>query len=196
MNPGIIILIFVVVVFGACSVSRHTVRDKSGNSYGVIRTPDRKDWITKNLSVEVPGSSCYDNLKENCDRYGRLYDWKIANTVCNQLGEGWRLPSSDEWKSLAKNYGGAFGDSNDDGKAAFIALMDGGISEFDAMLSGGGAGGEFWRIDAHGFYWMSTEVTDSTAWFANFGKGRPALYLQSDGGKTAAFAVRCVKDSK
>jgi uncharacterized protein (TIGR02145 family) len=194
------LIIIAITSLGACSVSRsgsdiYAIRDKEGNSYKTMTMPDGKQWTIENIKANLPESFCYDNLESNCSRYGRLYTWKTAVTVCQQLGDEWRLPRSDEWQGLAKHYGGVFGDSDDNGKAAFIALMDGGSSKFNALLSGGGdPNGGFWRVEAHGFYWTSTEVSDSTAWFGNFGKGRPALYLQNDGGKTSAFAVRCVKD--
>lgn len=192
---AILLLVIFSIGLGACSVSRsQTVRDKDGKSYGVMKMPDGKEWTTTNISIDLPGSFCYDGLQSNCDRYGRLYTWKMAMEVCGELGDGWRLPTQDEWKTLAKQFGGAFGDSNDDGKAAFMALMNGGSSQFNAVLGGGSdpAGG-YKRIDAHGFYWTATETNDSTAWFGNFGKGRPALFIQNDGEKIRGFAVRCVK---
>jgi uncharacterized protein (TIGR02145 family) len=202
MIPKIASLLLIIFSAGlcACSVSRNvsstTIRNDE-KDYRVIKMPDGNDWTTKNLAIDVPGSLCYDSLQSNCDRYGRLYTWKTAMTVCGRIGEGWRLPTSDEWKSLAKHYGGVFGDSDDNGKAAFIALMDGGSSHFNAVFGGGGdEKGGYWRIDAHGFYWTSTEANDSTAWFGNFGKGRPALYLQNDGAKSDALAVRCIKEGR
>lgn len=154
--------------------------------------PDGKEWTTKNLDIDVPGSVTFDSLAYQ-ERYGRLYTWKDATTVCAALGEGWRLPSQEDWRTLAKHYGGVFSDSTD-GKGPFVALMEGGESKFNAVLSGGSSNGEFWRVDAHGFYWTNTSVNDTTAWFINFGKGRPALFLQNDGAKYEALAVRCVKD--
>jgi uncharacterized protein (TIGR02145 family) len=201
MPPRVIVLfLYISVMTYSCSVLRndknkHTIRDKDGNSYPVTRMADGKDWTTKNIAIDVPGSFCYDNLKINCDRYGQLYTWVTAVTVCTQLGDGWRLPTSDEWKNLAKYYGGVFDDSNDSGRAAYLALMDGGFSQFNALLGGGSdPNGGYKRIEAHGFYWTSSGSSDSTAWFGNFGKGRPAFFLQNDGEKDRAFAVRCVKD--
>jgi len=39
-------------------------------------------------------------IEQNCQKYGRLYDWATANAVCPQ---GWHLPSRDEWNKL-KDY--------------------------------------------------------------------------------------------
>ena len=48
--------------------------------------------------------------------------------------------------------------------------------------------------EAHGFYWTASESDGGNAWFYNFGKGRPALYRQSEGEKPRAFSVRCVRE--
>lgn len=105
------------------------------------------------------------------------------------------MPTNDEWKQLAKHYGGVRDDSDDAGKAAYTALMTGGRSGFNAVLGGGRSGdGEYARLEAHGFYWTASESTPATAWFYNFGKGGLALNRHSDGEKERAFSVRCVSD--
>jgi hypothetical protein len=42
--------------------------------------------------------------------------------------------------------------------------------------------------------WMATANDGRTAWFANFGKSSQSLYLQMEGEKTDAFAVRCLRN--
>jgi len=183
----------------ACSASQksghtYTIRDKTGTRYRAMHMPDGKDWTTQNINTNLPGSFCYDNVESNCNKYGRLYLWKTAHAACSQLGKGWRLPTRDDWKALAKHYGGVFDDSNDEGKGAYIALTNEGSSQFNILLGGGKDQDDTYkRIEAHGFYWTSTETSDSLAWFGNFGKGRPAFFLQNDGEKDRAFSVRCVK---
>lgn len=203
-----VLLSFIVFSIGlhACSVvsrsaragdSRYNIHDKEGNSYNVAIMADGKYWMTENMRMKMPESYCYDSLQLNCDRYGRLYTWKSATSVCDQLGEGWRLPTDDDWRGLASQYGGVGSDSNDNGHAAYKALIKGGQSPFNAVLSGGRSPkGEYRRIDAHGFYWTLTGISDTTACFYNFGHGRPALYRQNEGDKGDAFAVRCVKESE
>jgi uncharacterized protein (TIGR02145 family) len=73
-------------------------------------------------------------------------------------------------------------------------LLTNGNSGFNAVLGGGRSlDSTYGRLDAHGFYWTSTEGETGMAWFANFAKGSQALYIQSDGEKERAFAVRCLK---
>jgi uncharacterized protein (TIGR02145 family) len=150
-------------------------------------------WMTTNLSADAPGSACYENNPANCSRFGRLYAWPDAMRVCNQLGDGWRLPSNSDWERLAAQYGGVDGVSADSGRSAYAALVSGGRSGFNALLGGGrDVKGDFARLDAHGFYWTSTESDSATAWFYNFGKGGLALHRHSDGEKGRGFAVRCI----
>jgi len=111
------------------------------------------------------------------------------------LGNGWRLPTDDEWRQLAKHYGGVSQDSDEGGKAAYKALLSGGNSGFNAVLGGGRADdGEYARLGAHGFYWTATEDGPASAFFYNFAKSKLALHRQDGGEKQRAFSVRCIKD--
>jgi uncharacterized protein (TIGR02145 family) len=158
--------------------------------------PDGKQWTTQNLNVTTKGSYCYDNSEQNCRRYGRLYTWEAAQQACRVVAGGWRLPTNEEWRQLAKPYGGIRQESADLGKAAYTALMTGGSSGFNAVYGGGRTdkSGEYLRLDAHGFYWSATETGPDRAWFYNFGKGGRSFGRHEDGEKLRAFSVRCVKD--
>ena len=84
---------------------------------------DGKQWMTRNLDVNSAPSYCYEDAELNCRRYGRLYTWESARRVCQSLGDGWRLPTDDEWRQMAKHYGGVSEDSDDKGKAAYKAVV-------------------------------------------------------------------------
>ena len=158
------------------------------------RMADGKQWTTRNLSVQLVPSYCYADSEQNCRRYGRLYTWDSARRACQSLGDGWRLPTEDEWRQLSKQYGGMHDDAADGGKAAYEALLIGGSSGFDALLGGGRSStGEYARQEAHGFYWTASESDSSSALFYNFGHGTMALYRQTGGEKEQAFSVRCVR---
>ena len=149
--------------------------------------------MTHNLDVKTMPSYCYQDTEPNCRQYGRLYTWESAKRACQSLGDGWRLPTDEEWRQLAKHYGGVSADSEDKGKAAYKALLAGGSSGFDAVLGGGRAeDGQYARLEAHGFYWTSTEAAPAIGWYYNFGKGGQALHRQNGGEVAEAFAVRCV----
>ena len=162
------------------------------------RMADGKQWTTRNLSVKIDQSYCYENADENCEKYGRLYTWDAAQRACPSLGAGWRLPTDDEWRQLAKPYGGVSADAADEGKSAYSALIRDGRSGFNAVLGGGREpnDGTYARGAAHGFYWTSTSTPGdvANAVFYNFGRGGQALHRQPEGEKQRAFSVRCIKD--
>ena len=183
-------------VLGAASAKGDVEDQKtSGAIDPARRMPDGKQWTTDNLRVDAAPSYCYEDAEVNCRRYGRLYTWESAQKGCQSLGEGWRLPTNDEWRQMAKHFGGVRDDSDDSGGAAYKALLIGGSSGFNAVLGGGRAGdGQYTRLDAHGFYWTASESDPGTAWFYNFGKGGQALNRHRDGEKERAFSVRCVRE--
>jgi uncharacterized protein (TIGR02145 family) len=182
---------------GASGLANRSAKDQkaSGTVRSSTRMPDGKQWMTNNLNVSANPFYCYDDAELNCRQYGRLYTWESAQRACRSLGNGWRLPTNDEWRQMAKHYGGVSNDSDDRGNAAYKALLSGGSSGFNAVLGGGRSpDGEYARLNAHGFYWTASESDPATAWFYNFGKGGLALHRQNGGEKQRAFSVRCVTD--
>ena len=147
-----------------------------------------------NLNLDRPDSSCYGGRASACLQFGRLYTWASAVEACGLLGTGWRLPTDDEWRQLASEHGGVRGDSEDDGRAAYAALLKGGASGFDAVFGGSREpNGDYTRLDAHGFYWTATEDATNTAWFYNFGRGAELLNRHAGGDKLMAMSVRCIR---
>jgi hypothetical protein len=90
--------------------------------------------MSTNLNENVAGSLCYINDPENCDKYGRLYDWVTAMALpekCNATlstsdpecsiqskhqgicPDGWHIPNKDELEQYGsyeclKNQAGGF----------------------------------------------------------------------------------------
>ena len=163
--------------------------------YSPKRMADGEQWTTRNLDVNIAPSYCYEDAERNCRQYGRLYTWESARQVCQSLGNGWRLPTDDEWRQMAKHYGGVSVDSADKGQVAYKALLAGGSSGFGAVLGGGRSqDGEYARLEAHGFYWTASEDDPASGWFYNFGRGGLALHRQIGGEKESAYSVRCVRE--
>jgi uncharacterized protein (TIGR02145 family) len=159
------------------------------------RMADGKEWMTDNLNVDAAGSFCHGDTEQNCRRYGRLYTWEAAKQACLSLGDGWRLPTNDEWQQMAKHYGGVRDDSADGGKAAFTALIAGGGSGFNAVYGGNRElDGKYARLEAHGFYWTASENDTDRAWLYNLGKNGQILNRHSGNSKQMAISVRCIRD--
>jgi uncharacterized protein (TIGR02145 family) len=187
------------LAFGSFDASFERISAQVQNASGTVdsskRMADGKQWTTRNLNVNTAPSYCYEDAEKNCLQYGRLYTWEAAQRGCESLGAGWRLPTDDEWRQMAKHYGGIHEDSDESGKAAYKALVVGGGSGFNALLGGGrSADGQYARLEAHGFYWTAQESSPAGAWFYNFGHGGLALYRQKDGEKQSAYSVRCVRE--
>jgi len=196
---GCVVSIAVSIAFGSASASleRRSAQDQkpSRTMYASKRMADGKVWTTHNLDVNTVPSYCYEDAELNCRQYGRLYTWESARRACQSLGDGWRLPADDEWRQMAKHYGGVSQDSDDRGEAAYKALLIGGSSGFNAVLGGGRSDdGQYARVEAHGFYWTASAIDSVSAWYYNFGKGGLAVHRQSGGEKQRAFSVRCVRE--
>ena len=182
---------------GDASSTQRSAKDQnlSGTIASSKRMADGKEWTTANLNVNTSSSYCYDDAEPNCRRYGRLYTWESAQRGCQSLGDGWRLPTDDEWRQMATHYGGLGNDSPGKGKAAYTALLSGGTSGFNAVLGGNRSiDGQYDRLEAHGIYWTASENDSITAPLYNFGKGSQALYRGPQGQKQMAVSVRCVRE--
>jgi uncharacterized protein (TIGR02145 family) len=181
-------------VAGACSTNRSAKDQDVSGMISSRRMADGKEWTTANPNVNALPSYCYDDAEANCRRYGRLYTWESAQRVCQSLGGGWRLPTDDDWRQMARRYGGVSDDSADKGKAAFTALLSGGTSGFNAVLGGNRSDEQYARLEAHGFYWTASDNEPGTAPFYNFGKNGQGLHRQPEGDKQMAISVRCIRE--
>lgn len=156
---------------------------------------DGKLWLIENLTIKERESYCQQDDEQLCTQYGRLYTWQAAKEACNMLGDEWRLPTDEEWQTMAKFYGGIYKDSLHNGKLAYINLMEGGYSGFNAWLGGNReADGNYQRLGEHGFYWTASAYDSANAWFYNFAKGSTLLNHHT-GDKRRAVSVRCIKDA-
>jgi uncharacterized protein (TIGR02145 family) len=79
------------------------VDSRDGQTYRAVRI-GRLTWMAQNLNfVTNDGSSCLEDKPENCEKFGRLYDWDAAMNACPA---GWRLPDTSEWSYLIGIAGG------------------------------------------------------------------------------------------
>jgi uncharacterized protein (TIGR02145 family) len=122
---------------------------------------------------------------------GRLYTWYTAmdgeagDTVQGICPDGWHLPSDNEWMEWWDRLGGA--------EDAGMAMLAGGSSGFDAVLSGGAdANGNFVYAGEWAMYWGSTEASDERAY--HYGVDADGTLDRFAASKGALIHVRCVKD--
>ncbi len=193
-----------------------------GNNMANYKTKQigSKTWMLENLNYNVAGSRCYGEgsrvmvnydiksgkyiyatlsnaeIEANNVKYGRLYDWETAKTICPS---GWHLPSDDDWQELV-NFAGGIDVAGEKLKAKNSWDEDNGTDDygFSALPGGhlidGNFNGEcsdcFFDVGNFGSWWSSSGLNywwGMTDFSKNVTIGSPA----SNG---SLMSVRCVKD--
>lgn len=146
-------------------------------------------WMAENMACETNGSYCYDDNDQNCEKYGRLYNWEAAKTICP---DGWHLPDSSEWQTLFDAVGGQENagkvlksiDGNGSNGVEFNALPAGYWSFTDKEYKELGFLAEFWVNDGNGVTIVHLVSSIEEAFW----------YNQSN--PEDAYSVRCIKGAK
>ena len=175
-------------------------------------------WMAENLNYKTDNSAsrCYpisgntnpnDDDNDNCDTYGRLYDWATAmngaaSSTTNPSGrqgvcpDGWHLPSNAEWTVLTDFVGGSTT------AGTKLKATDGwnnngnGTDEYGFSALPGGSGtssGTFVSVRNNGLWWSATQYGENNAY------SRAIYYTTANVGsrddiKSSLFSVRCVMD--
>ncbi len=173
------------------------VDERDGKQYKVVKIGIQW-WMAENLNYATSrGSWCYGDNRANCDKYGRLYDWRTAVTACPP---GWHLPSDHEWSRLIQYLGGekvAGGKLKEAGTMHWKSPNTGATNSSGFSALPGGyrlPNGSFYHIGVYGFWWSSTETSSTTAW------NRSLYYRNGNvdrkhGYKTRGVSLRCVRDN-
>jgi len=176
-------------------------RDKK--EYKTVKIGEQT-WIAQNLDYHGEDGYlglCYGDMPkkdiknpENCQKYGRLYNWDDAMKTCPK---GWHLPSIEEWQTLLR-FAGGDGVAGNKLKAKSGWNKDGNGTDdygFSALPGGDGkSDGSFFNIGNHGYWWHSKELNSTAAWYRriDYNSGR---VLARSFGKSLLYSVRCVQDT-
>ncbi|MDR2583979.1 MAG: fibrobacter succinogenes major paralogous domain-containing protein [Fibromonadaceae bacterium] len=160
---------------------------RDGKKYGTVKIGDQI-WMSENLNYAAEGSKCYGNEPANCQKFGRLYTWMLAQTACPK---GWHLPSNDEWQILVNFTGGRnlkasrgwSGAGNGKDTYGFSGLPGGyGISD-----------GYFLNTGYIGYWWTSSEDNSDYAFSRDMVYDDETVYY-NDNDKSNLYSVRCIKN--
>jgi len=176
--------------------------------------------MAENLNMEVGNSVCYENKAENCDRCGRLYDWKTAIKACPS---GWKLTApwgyysskvlldESRQKVLTTSFGYYFGSTgvelraksgwsnngNGEDKHSFSALPCGAFY-YDDMGSIKGTvvvtDNNFRDYGSSAYFWESTSPGRTIANRGHYMKLSSNRLSNEQANIGSMFSVRCVLD--
>ena len=174
-----------------------TVMDSDGQMYPTLIMADGKEWLGQNLLVNVNGSACL----VGCATYGREYTWVAAKQACATLGDGWKLPSVEDWEALLDAYGERASGSESTSiqwvTKVFSDLVVNGASGFDVLP---GASETSQPGDRATFFWTNTRgklpaFPDAIEfiYFHQTDQFVGELRIDDDG-NTARMRCRCVKN--
>jgi uncharacterized protein (TIGR02145 family) len=153
-----------------------------GKSYKTIKIADQ-NWMAENAAVKTDDSWCYNDDEKNCDKYGRLYSFESAQTVCP---EGWRLPTKSDFQTIYGAVG--FGSS--------LRSRDGWTDKgsrgtnymgFNAMPAGGRESGDYFDVTYSSYMWGSDK---SVLWLRYYDE---KISIEEKDAKNA-FSVRCIEE--
>ncbi len=180
---SLILLLFVFGVhyFSTAQTYGSFTDKRDGRTYQTVQIGNQI-WMAENLNYN-PGISCFCyNDSDNCDKYGRLYSWKMANFLCPL---GWRLPSQKDFETLMDNV-------KNDKTSMYYTLIEGGSSGFNALM-GGRYTTKYEFENKYGNWWSSTQYGDDKAWYLHMysvGKTVSLRYFNKD----YDLSVRCIKE--
>jgi len=178
---------------------------RDGQTYKWVKISEQI-WLAENLRYEEQfitvkrGSKCYDDNENNCDKYGRLYEWYDAMDVCP---EGWHLPTRSEWNALLTYVGEKPGKKLKD----IVDWRDGnGTNDYGfKALPGGKLTDEYKEVYISGNWWTATEDNEEASFRARMDGGDDVDIRCSDpvgsyrcdaysvaALKTYKYSVRCV----
>jgi len=156
---------------------------RDGKTYKTVQIGEQV-WMSENLNYETSsGSWCYDDNAENCEKYGRLYNWETAKDACP---DGWRLPSIGDFQTLLSTCG-------TDASERYHAIKRGGSSGFNAFWGGFRLNNNYSLIGNLGSFWSSSErATNFYSYLSINIETQTAVMATSS--KGVGFSVRCIKE--
>jgi uncharacterized protein (TIGR02145 family) len=175
----------------------NTLKDsRDGKTYKTVVIGGKR-WMAQNLNYQtLSGSWCYENNNSNCGKYGRLYDWNTARTVCPS---GFHLPSWEEWHDLVETAGGdknagkklkarSGWNENGNGTDDFgFSALPGGYRSSEGFFSAG-----VFVTAGDGHWWTADERSENQAWYWNMSYDYDSVGNDYYGNTSHGYSVRCV----
>jgi uncharacterized protein (TIGR02145 family) len=165
---------------------------RDGATYKTV-TIGKQTWMAQNLGFAADGSMCFENRKERCEQFGRLYDWSTARKACPS---GWRLPSDADWKEFEKLLGAA------DSAGWLLKTTSGWSTNGNGVDAAGFAAiaagnsdktGVFNNLEFSATFWTSTKKFMGDPWYRRMRFDETSIERETSE-PSYLFSVRCVKE--
>ena len=170
-----------------------------GKTYNTIQIGNQC-WLKENLDIgamilgteeqTIGDKYCFGDDAANCDIYGGLYQWQVAQNICPP---GWHLPSWAEF-TLLTNLVSSSGNALKAVGAGTDAGAGTNTSGFSALLAGYRyIYGIFFYLNNYGYFWSSTEKDEIYSYYIQLHTGNNKIYPRN-ANKDFGYSVRCIKD--
>ncbi|MCX6268182.1 MAG: hypothetical protein NTW16_12615 [Bacteroidetes bacterium] len=225
MPPGV----WKEVAYGTGTITLPLIDARDGKIYNTVLIGNQL-WMAQNLDIgtKISGITgqtdnsiiekyCYNNIDENCNIYGGLYQWGeivqylngASNTASwnpvptsNVVGicpAGWHIPSYDEMTVLITFLGGesaAGGKMKETGLGHWASPNTGATNTSGLAMLGGGDrtnAGSFESLNISGNFWSASEFSPTYVVYRYLIYSSASIY-PGNYYKTMGFSLRCVKD--
>ena len=168
---------------------------RDSKRYRVVKI-GTQTWFAENLAYKPTSGDfwTYDDNKSNTSKYGYLYFWETANSVCPT---GWHLPNNEEWNTLLNYLGGkTVAGSKLKASNGWNSPNEGATnsSEFSVLPAGNRAvGGLFYHLGDDALFWSSTPKSSKSAWKIRLSHDWDSVGIEACG-RFTGLSVRCIKD--
>jgi len=172
---------------------------RDDNSYKWVKI-GTQTWMAENLNYNANNSKCYLNEPTNCAKFGRLYYWETAKTVCPT---GWHLPTDVEWGVLMQFLNSGCSLTEDCPNAGkLLKAISGwnsngnGTDKYGfAALPGGSYSGSDNGVGSYGEWWSATAASSVVSYVRIMNYNSDSVKRVSTNARVYLFSVRCLKDS-
>ena len=188
------------------------VDERDGKSYRYVSLGGL-DWFARNLSYKAGYPAMGTELLR--DIYGSVFSWEEAKTACP---DGWRLPTGEDWKSLAIALGANPSDKDavyrDIAGALMVnATFNGddlweynnkvkisGTSKFNALPVGyaiiDNGACQFSDYTKYAVFWTADDFDKENALYRYLYVASPDMNISAGNKEVFAASVRCVRNSE
>ena len=153
----------------------------------------------------------YNNTTTNDSIYGKLYNWYAVADPRGLCPVGWHVPSDAEWQTLETALGMPAAELNNQGSRGSAQNVGGKMKSVSPLWLSNNAGATnssgfaglpggnrnniitYFGIGDDGYWWSSTQVSTTNAWFRNLNYSMGYVY-RNYLNKSYGFSVRCVRD--